>query len=421
MDFSLTSEQLMFQKMFRDFATKEVAKAAEQADKQEELPARLLKRAAGQGFMGALAPESYGGAGLDVTSFLLLLEALAAESLSLALVLHVHNSLALRTILNHGTAAAKETLIPEMAAGERIGAFAMTEATAGSDPTQMRTRAIRDGDEYVLNGAKAWVSNGGIAGVFVVFAVAVGAGFDTSPAAAQTTKPNPPLRAGFDISPDAAQATKPNPPLRMSAFAIPADAPGLTIGGREKTLGLRGAKITRLYLQECRVPAENLLGADGEGYKIALEALDFGRVGISAAAVGLARRAVDLGVMYAGERVQFGKPIGAKQAIQDYLADCATEVAAAEGLVRHAAWLAEQGKPFTQEAAMAKLFAGRMAAAVTNKIVQVHGGAGYVTEYPIERFYRDARALELVEGTSQIQQIVIAGKLFEGSSVKVRP
>jgi alkylation response protein AidB-like acyl-CoA dehydrogenase len=207
----------------------------------------------------------------------------------------------------------------------------------------------------------------------------------------------------------------------MSAFAIPADAPGLTIGGREKTLGLRGAKITRLYLQECRVPAENLLGAEGEGYKIALEALDFGRVGISAAAVGLARRAVELGVKYSGERVQFGQPIGAKQAIQDYLADCATEVAAAEGLVRHAAWLAEQGKPFTQEAAMAKLFAGRMAAAVTNKIVQVHGGAGYVTEYPIERFYRDARALELVEGTSQIQQIVIAGKLFEGSSVKVRP
>ncbi len=387
MDFSLTSEQLMFQKMFRDFATKEVAKAAEQADKQEELPARLLKRAAGQGFMGALAPEPYGGAGLDVTSFLMLLEALAAESLSLALVVHVHNSLALRTILNHGTAAAKEALIPEMAAGERIGAFAMTEAGAGSDPTQMRTRAVRDGDEYVLNGAKAWVSNGGIAGVFVVFAV-------TDPAAGARG---------------------------LSAFAIPADAPGLIVGGREKTLGLRGAKITRLYLQGCRVPVENLLGAEGKGYKIALEALDFGRVGISAAAVGLARRAVELGAKYAGERVQFGVPIGAKQAIQDYLADCATEVAAAEGLVRHAAWLAEQGKPFTQEAAMAKLFAGRMAATVTNKIVQVHGGAGYVTEYPIERFYRDARALELVEGTSQIQQIVIASKLLEGAGVRVRP
>jgi alkylation response protein AidB-like acyl-CoA dehydrogenase len=377
----------MFQKMFRDFATKEVAKAAEQADKQEEIPARLLKRAAGQGFMGALAPEPYGGAGLDLTSFLMLLEALAAESLSLALVVHVHNSLALRTILNHGTATAKEALVPEMAAGERIGAFAITEAAAGSDPTQMRTRAVREGDEYVLNGVKMWVSNGSIAGVFVVFAIT-----------------------------DSAAGAK-----GLSAFAVPADAPGLVVGGREKTLGLRGTKITRLYLQECRVPAENLLGAEGEGYKIALAALDFGRVGISAAAVGLARRAVELGVRYAGERVQFGVPIGAKQAIQIYLADCATEVAAAEGLVHHAAWLAEQGKPFTQEAAMAKLFAGRMAATVTNKIVQVHGGAGYVTEYPIERFYRDARALELVEGTSQIQQIVIAGKLFEGSSVKVRP
>jgi alkylation response protein AidB-like acyl-CoA dehydrogenase len=169
------------------------------------------------------------------------------------------------------------------------------------------------------------------------------------------------------------------------------------------------------------VPADYLLGAEGEGYKIALASLDFGRVGIAAAAVGLARHSLELGVKFAGERVQFGGPIGQKQAIQTYLADCATEIAAAEALVCHAAWLIERGKPFTQEAAMAKLFASRMAAAVTNRIVQVHGGYGYVTEYPIERYYRDARAMELVEGTSQIQQIVIAGKLFEGSSVKVRP
>jgi alkylation response protein AidB-like acyl-CoA dehydrogenase len=388
MDFSLTSEQQMFQQMFRDFATKEVAKAAEQADKQEELPARLLKRAANQGFMGALAPvEPYGGAGLDVTSFLLLLEALAAECPGLALVVHVHNSLALRALLNHGADAAQEALIPAMAAGERIGAFAMTEATAGSDPTQMRTRAVRDGNEYVLNGAKAWVSNGGLAGVYVIFAV-------TDPAAG---------------------------PKGLSAFAVPAETPGLVVGGREKTLGLRGTKIARLYLRDCRVPADYRLGAEGEGYKIALSALDLGRVGISAVAVGLARRALELGIKFAGERDQFGGPIGQKQAIQSYLADCATEIAAAEGLVRHAAWLAEQGKPCTQEAAMAKLFAGRMAAAVTNRIVQVHGGAGYVTEYPIERYYRDARALELMEGTSQIQQIVIAGKLLEGVGIKVKP
>lgn len=390
MDFSLTSEQLMFQKMFRDFAAKEVAKLADQADKQEEVPARLLKRAAAQGFLGALVPEEpYGGASLDFVTFTLLLEALAAECTSTALIIHVHNTLASRTILRHGSDAVKEALLPEMAAGERIGAFALTEAGAGSDPTRLRTVATRQGQggEYLLNGAKTWVSNGGIAGVFVVFAA-------TDPAAGAKG---------------------------ISAFAVPAETPGVTVGGREKTLGLRGASITRLYLRDCRVPADHLLGAEGEGYRIALEALDYGRVGISAAAVGVARRTLELGVKYASERSQFGAQIGAKQAIQVYLADAATEIAAAEGLVRQAAWLADTGKPFTQEAAMAKLFASRMAAAVTNKMVQVHGGAGYVVDYPIERYYRDARALELVEGTSQIQQIVIAGGLLASVGVKVRP
>lgn len=387
MDFLLTEEQLMFQKMFRDFAAKEVAKVADAADKKEELPKRLLQRAAAQGFLGALAPEDpYGGAGLDFLTYTLLLEALAAECSSTALTLHVHNTLALRTILAHGDAV-KESIVPEMAAGERIGAFSLTESGAGSDPTHLRTRAVRDGDDYVLDGAKTWVSNGGIAGVFVIFAA-------TDPAAGARG---------------------------LSAFVVPVETPGLTVGGREKTLGLRGASITRLYLRDCRVPLANRLGAEGAGYQIALEALDYGRAGITACAVGAARRAVELGVKFAGERKQFGGPIGNKQAIQAYLADCATEVAAAEALARHVAWLASVGKPFTQEAAMAKLFASRMAANVTNKIVQVHGGYGYVVDYPVERYYRDARALELVEGTSQIQQIVIAGKLFEGSSVKVRP
>ena len=388
MDFSLTSEQEMLQKMFREFATKEVAKVAEKADKEEALPPRLLKRAASQGFMGAVVPEEpYGGAGLDVVTFTLLLEALAAECASTALTIHVHNSLALRPIYRHGTDAAKDALVPEMVAGERIGAFALTEPGAGSDPTHLRTTAVRQGDEYVLNGAKTWVSNGGIAGVFVVFAA-------TDPAAGARG---------------------------LSAFAVPADAPGLTVGGREKTLGLNAASIHRIYLNDCRIPADHLLGAEGDGYKIALETLDFGRVGISAAAVGLSRRVVELGVKFASERVQFGAPIGAKQAIQGYLADCATEVAAAEGLVRRAAWLADQGQPFTQEASMAKLFASRMAGNVTNKVLQVHGGYGYIMDYPIQRYYRDARALEIVEGTTQIQQIVIAGGLFAGTNVKVRP
>ncbi len=388
MDFALTEEQLMFQKLFRDFAAKEVAKVADQTDKKEEVPARLLKRAASQGFMGALAPEEpYGGAGLDMLTYTLLIEAMAAECASTALVLHVHNALALRTILAHGTDTVKEELLPEMAAGERIGAFALTEAGAGSDPTQLRTTARLDGDTYILNGTKTWVSNGGIAGVFVIFAA-------TDPAAG---------------------------PKGISAFAVPAETPGLVVGGREKTLGLRGASINRVYLKDARVPAAYRLGAEGEGYKIALATLDRGRVGIGAACLGAARKALELGIKFASERSQFGVPIGAKQAIQTYLADAATEIAAAEWLVRHAAWLADQGKPFTQEAAVAKLFASRMVANVTNKMVQVHGGAGYIVDYPIERYYRDARAMELVEGTSQIQQIVIAGGLLASVGIKVKP
>ncbi len=388
MDFLLSQEHQMFQKLFRDFAAKEVAKVADQTDKKEELPGKLLKRAAAQGFLGALAPEDpYGGAGLDFLTYTLLIEALAAECVSTALVIHVHNALALRTLLAHGSAATKETFIPELAAGERIGAFALTEAGAGSDPTALRTVARRTGDEYILNGAKTWVSNGGIAGLFIVFT-----------------------------------ATDPTVGARgLSAFAVPADAPGVIVGGREKTLGLRGATINRLYLKDVRVPAEQRLGEEGAGYKIALETLDYGRVGISAAALGAARKSVELGVKYASERSQFGKRIGEKQAIQTYLADSATQVAAGEWLVRHAAWLADQGKPFTQEAAYAKLFTSRTAAEVTNKMVQVHGGAGFVVDYPIERYYRDARALELVEGTSQIQQIVIAGGLLAGVGIKVKP
>lgn len=388
MDFALTDEQLMFQKLFRDFAAKEVAKAADQIDKKEAVPARLLKRAAAQGFMGALAPEEpYGGAGLDFVGYTLMIEALAAECASTALVLHVHNALAQGALLRHGATAVKDTLLPEMIAGERIGAFALTEAGAGSDPSRLRTVAARADGEYLITGAKTWVSNGSHAGIFIVFAA-------TDPAAGARG---------------------------ISAFAVPAETPGVVIGGREKTLGLRGTSINRLYLNDVRVPADHLLGAEGVGYKIALETMDYGRVGISAAALGVARKSLELGTKYASERSQFGVQIGAKQAIQTYLADAATTIAAAEWLVRHAAWLADQGKPFTQEAAIAKLFTSRTAAEVTNKMVQIHGGAGYVVDYPIERYYRDARAMELVEGTSQIQQIVIAGGLLAGVGIKVKP
>jgi acyl-CoA dehydrogenase len=388
MNFALTPEQQMFQQMFCDFATKEVAKVADQADKQEELPRKLLQRAAAQGFMGALAPEEpYGGAGLDAVTYTLLLEALAAECMSTALTVHVHNSLALRAILKYGQDGLLDLLAPEMVGGERLGAFALTETDAGSDLTRLRTTAARDGDAWVLNGVKTWVTNGGLAGVYVVFAA-------TDPAAGARG---------------------------ISAFAVPAEAPGLAVSGRVKTLGLRAAGVTRLYLEDCRVPAGNLLGGPGQGYKIALETLDFGRVGISAIALGVGRRALELGIKFSAERVQFGGPIAHKQALQGYLADAATELAAAAWLVRHAAWLADQGKPYTREAAMAKLFSSRMAAEVTDRMVQIHGGYGYVVDYPIERYYRDARALEIMEGTTQIQQIVIAGGLLAGYGIKVKP
>ena len=388
MDFVLTEEQQMFQKLFRDFAAKEVARVADQVDKKEEFPAKLIKRAAAQGFLGAFAPEDpYGGAGLDLLTYTLLVEAMAAECASTALTLHVHNVLALRTLVRHGSEDARETYVPDMVTGDRIGAFALTESGAGSDPTRLRTVACREGDEYVLSGAKTWVSNAGVAGVFVVFAA-------TDPAAGARG---------------------------ISAFVVPAETDGVVLGGREKTLGLRGAQIHRLYLKGARVPATNLLGAEGSGYKIALEALDYGRVGISAAAVGVGRKAVELATKYATERAQFGTSIANKQAIQMYLADAATQVQAAQWLARHAAWLADQGQPFTQEAAMAKLFAGRMVGDVTNKMLQVHGGAGFIADYPIERYYRDARAMELIEGTSQIQQLVIAGGLLGPLGVKVKP
>jgi alkylation response protein AidB-like acyl-CoA dehydrogenase len=388
MDFSLNSEQEMLRKMFYDFAGKEVAKVADQADKQEQLSARLLQKMAAQGFFGALAPEEpYGGAGLDATSFTLLLEPLAWECMSTALAIHVHNSLALRTILRHASPELREEIVPEMVAGERIGAFALTEASAGSDPTGLRTRAVREGDGYVLNGTKTWVSNGGLAGAYVVFAA-------TDPAAEARG---------------------------MSAFVVPAETAGLEVGGREKTLGMRGVSITRIYFNNCRVPERNLLGKEGQGYRIALEALDFGRMGVSAAAVGTARRALELGTKFSTERIQFGVPIAQKQAIQAYLADAATSIAAGECLVRRTAWMVDNDVPFTQQAAMAKLFTSRMAANVTDQVVQIHGGYGFIEAYPIERYYRDARALELVEGTSQIQQIIIAGGLLADYGMKVRP
>jgi len=386
MDFTLTEEQRMFRQMFADFAAKEVAPLAETLDKEERPPMETLRKAAEQGFMGALLPEEpYFGAELDGISYALLLEELGKHCLSTALTLHVHNGLAARTILLHGTEEQKDRYLPAMAEGTLIGAFALTEPEAGSDAASLRTRAVLDGDEYVLTGRKTWVANGGIAGLFIIFA--------------RTGKPGP---------------------KGISGFLVERETPGFKVGGREKTLGLRGLTCHRLYLDDCRVPATNRLGEEGQGFRIAMQTLDFARVSVAAICLGAAEAALELGAQYATERVQFARPIAQFQAIQNYVADTAMEVEALRYLVYHAAWLADQDEPYTYDAAIAKLFGSLVARRAANKMLQVHGGYGYMKEYAIERIYRDCRALEIIEGTSEIHRYVIARKLFADRGLAIK-
>ena len=387
MDFSLTEEQQMFQKMFRDFATKEVAPLAEETDHEEKPPLELLKKAAMQGFLGALIPEEYGGVGLDIVSYCMMLEELAKACASTAMTISVHNGLAAKTILDNGNEEQKRKYLEPMAMGDKIGAFALTEPAAGSDVAALEATAIKDDDKYVLNGNKIWVSNGDIASVFVVFA-----------------KTNP--EAGGK---------------GISAFIVERGMPGFKVGYREKTLGLRGLTCSTLYFDDCQVPAENLLGQEGAGFKIAMKALDFARLSLSAICLGGAQAALEVGVRFATEREQFGGPIALKQAIQNFIADTAAEIEALRYLVYHTAWLADQGEPYTQEASIAKLIGSQTAMRAANRMLQVHGGYGFMKEYPIERMYRDFRALEITEGTSEIQRFVIASHILREKGIKIRP
>lgn len=385
MDFALSDEQRMFVKMFADFCTKEIAPLAQETDHEEKPPLRQLRAAAEQGFLGATLPERYGGAELDVLSYLMLLEEMGKACVSTALTLNVHVALAGMPILRHGTDAQKEQYLPALAAGEMIGGFALSEASAGSDPASLRATAQRDGDEYVLRGTKLWVTNAGIGQLLIVFARTA---------------------AG---------------PQGISAFLVETQTPGLKVGYREKTMGLRGASINAVYLDRCRVPAGNLLGAEGQGLSIAAEALDFSRLGLSAIALGASETAVDAAVRFASERVQFGGPIGAKGAIQAMIADSATEIDAMRHMIQHAGWLAGQNGRFTADASACKLFCSEAAMRIANRMLQVHGGYGYMKEYAIERIYRDLRALEIIEGTSQLQRFIVARKRFAEQKLALQP
>lgn len=387
MDFALNEEQRMFQKMFRDFVTNEVAPLAEETDQEEKPPLGLLPKVALQGFLGALLPEEFGGVALDAISYCLLLEELARACTSTAMTISVHNGLVGKTILENGTDEQRGKYLEPMAFGEKIGSFALTEPAAGSDATALETRASRDGEDYILNGCKTWASNGEIADIFLVFAVS---------------------------DPEAGAKG-------ISAFIVEKDTPGFKVGYREKTMGLRGLTCNALYFDDCRVPAENLLGGEGQGFKIAMKALDFSRLSLSAICLGAAQAAVQAGVQFAIEHEEFGGPIALKQAIQNFIADTAAEVEALRYLVYHTAWLADKGEPYTRDASIAKLIGAEVTMRAADKMLQVHGGFGYMKEYAIERMYRDFRALRIMEGTSEIQRFVIARDIFKEKGLAIKP
>jgi len=381
MDFTLTEDQLMFKRMFADFCTKEIRPQGEHIDQNEEPPVDLLDAAVDQGFWAALVPEELDGAGLDIYTYMLMLEELARADMSTALIMSVHNSLVVKPLLDHGTDEQKERYLEALAFGEMLGAYALTEPGAGSDASSLQTIATLDGD-YILNGSKTWVSNGALAGLILLFAKA---------------------EEG------------------ITAFLVERETPGLKIGYREKTLGLRGVPCNTLYLDNARVPAANRLGEEGQGLQIALEALDLSRLGMGALALGGAERALEEAVEFSMEHIQFGVPIAQKQIIQNYVANAKAQIEALRCLVAHTAWLADTEQEFTQQSSITKLFGARMAYEIADNMLQVHGGYGYMKEYAIERYYRDCRALGIIEGTSQIQQFLIARNVYQAEGLEIRP
>jgi alkylation response protein AidB-like acyl-CoA dehydrogenase len=387
MDFTFSEEQQMFRAMFRDFAAKEVAPRVEEMDHEEKPPLDVLRKAANQGFLGATLPEDYFGAELDTVSYTLLIETLAGDCMSTAVTLATHVSLVAMSVLEHGTDAQKEEWLPLMVAGEMIGAFALSEPDAGSDAAHqnggtIQTRATPDGDDAILDGVKTWVANGGIAGLFLVFA-------------------------------HGAEG--------LEAFLVPRDTPGVTVGYREPTLGLRSVTFNTIYLEGCRVPQANRLGVPGEGWTVARQARDRMAVALAAAGLGVSEDAVDVATQFATERVQFGVPIAKKQAIQSYVAGAFTEIEALRYLVYHAAWLADQGGDFSFDASVVKAFAAQVARSVTNRMVQVMGGYGYMEDYPMARKYRDARALGIIGGPTELHHVRVAQRIFAERDIEIVP
>ena len=386
-DLSLTEEQELARKAARDFATEKVLPRAAEIDEQGRIPRELIAEMGALGFMGSYVPERYGGSGLDAVSYALIVEEINRACVSTGVVLCSHMSLAVDPILHHGSEEQKARFLPGMARGERIGCFALSEPASGSDAAAMRTSARRDGDTWVLNGTKNFITNGSIADVAVVFA--------------QTQAPG---------SGDERPAERHK---GIAAFVVETKTPGFAVGKLERKLGIRGSDTAQLVFEDCRVPAANLLGGVGDGFRIALSTLDGGRISIAAQAVGIARACLEDALAYANERQAFGKRIGEFQAIQWMLADMATEIDAARLLTWRAAALKDAGADHILAAAEAKLFASDVAVKAARDCVQIFGGYGYLRDFPAERHYRDAKITEIYEGTSEIMKLVIAEEILK--------
>lgn len=381
MEFARTDEQRMLVDTVREFARTTITPTVAELDQRAEFPAQALAGAAELGLLGMVVPDAYGGADLDPLSVVFVYEEIARASASLAVILSVHNTLVCGGIREFGTEAQRERYLPQLANGALLGAYALTESSAGSDAASIQTTAQRQGNGYRLNGGKRFITSAEHAGLFILFVVT-------------------------DLE---ARSSR-----RISAFLLEAGTPGFTIGRRELKLGLRSSEINDLILSDVDLPLDARLGEEGAGYPMALSLLASGRIGIAAQAVGITQAALDCSLTYAQERQQFGRPIAEFEAIQWKLADMATELEAARLLTYRAAARKRDGQPYARAAAQAKLFASRVAVRAADAAVQIHGGYGYIAEYPAERLYRDAKATELYEGTSEIQRLVIARDLLRG-------
>ncbi len=380
MDFELSEEQELLRRTARDFATAEVLPRAAEIDRQHRHPTELVARMAELGFLGIAVPDEHGGAGMDNVGYALAMEEVSRACASTGVIMSVQNSLVCDPIMRYGTDEQKRRYLVPLASGKLLGCFALSEPEAGSDAAAQTTIARRDGDGWILAGVKNWITNGPVANVCVLFAM----------------------------------SDKPKGHRGISAFIVPMDTAGVRCGPPDDKLGIRGSKSCQIFLDDARLPGDALLGVEGKGFNVAMSTLDGGRIGIAAQALGIARAALEDSLDYGRQRRTFGKPIVEHQAIQWKLADMATEIDAARLLIWRAAYLKDRGQPYGQAASMAKLFASDVANRAAREAIQIFGGNGYVTEFPVERHFRDAKITEIYEGTSEIQRLVIANHLIKG-------